>query len=112
MSRHQASQQSSTMASWDGKMRFDSQLSRVNRYAFSMTLSWGHIGGNGISVMFGGTGSLPDMYQPAWSSSSAACAPGATAAEISAKCRAIAAVWQCGSTSAASLPSMEFGVRG
>src|SRR3712207_6095915 len=49
---------------------------------------------------------LADMCQPAWSSSSTACAPGATPAAISARCGSIAAVRQCGSTSAAPLPPL------
>jgi hypothetical protein len=77
----------------------------MNCHTFSIVLSSGHLGGSGTSVMFAGTTSLSDMCQPAWSSSSTACAPGATAAAISARCRFIASVWQCGSTNAAPLPS-------
>jgi hypothetical protein len=61
----QASQQWSTMSSKDLKTRFESQLSRMNCQMFSCGLSSGHLDGNGIKVMLGGTMSLPDRCQPA-----------------------------------------------
>jgi hypothetical protein len=36
------------------KIRFESQLSRMNCQTFSTGLSSGHLGGSGMSVMFGG----------------------------------------------------------
>src|SRR3712207_3552937 len=77
----------------------------MNCQTFSIALSSGHLGGSGTRVTLGGTASLSDMCHPARSTSSTACAPGATAAAISARCRFIAAVWQWGSTDAAPLPS-------
>ena len=71
-----------------------------------MELSSGHFGGSGTKVTFGGTASLPDMCQPAWSSSSTACAPGATAAAIAARCRVIASMSQWGRTRPAALPAL------
>ena len=41
-------------------MRFDSQLSRMNCQTFSTGLSSGHLGGSGMSVIFGGTTSSAD----------------------------------------------------
>src|SRR5215204_3503533 len=89
-----------------GKTRLESQSSRMNCQMFSTGLSSGHLGGSGTSVMFGGTMSLSDRCQPAWSRTSTACAPGATAIAISAKCRFIAAMLQRGRTRAAPLPSL------
>ena len=54
--------------------------------------------------MLGGTFSLVETCQPARSSSSTACASGATACEISTRCSAIACVVQRGSTRPAPLP--------
>src|SRR3979411_782026 len=68
----------------------------INCQTFSTGLSSGHLDGSGTSVMFGGTMSLSDRCQPAWSSTSTACAPGATAIAISARCRFIAAMLQRG----------------
>ena len=61
MSLFHASQQWSTMSSKDLKIRFESQLSRMNCQTFSCGFSSGHFAGNGISVMLGGTMSLPEM---------------------------------------------------
>ena len=55
MSLFQASQQWSTMSSKDLKIRFESQLSRMNCQTFSCGFSSGHFAGNGMSVMLGGT---------------------------------------------------------
>ena len=77
----------------------------MNCQMFSITLSSGHFGGSGTNVMFGGTATLADMCQPARSSSSTACAPGATAAEISRRCRFIAPMLRWGKTRPAALPS-------
>ena len=55
--------------------------------------------------MLCGTASLADMCQPAWSSSSAACRPGATFREMAARCRAMPSVLHQGRTKAAALPS-------
>src|SRR5215470_9386186 len=101
----QASQQWSRMSLEDRNTRLESQFSRMNCQTFSTGLSSGHFGGKGMSVMLGGTTSCSERCQPAWSSRSTAWAPGATAAEISARCKAIAAVLQRGSTRAAALPS-------
>ena len=54
-----ASQQWSTMSWKDLKIRFESQLSRKNCQMFSCGFSSGHLAGNGIRVMLGGTMSLP-----------------------------------------------------
>src|SRR5882762_4516761 len=61
-------------------------------------LSSGDFGGSGIRVMLSGILSLSERCQPAWSSSSTAWAPGVTVCEISARCSAIAAVLQRGTT--------------
>src|ERR1700724_3325764 len=58
MSLFQAKQQWSRMSSWDLKMRFESQLSRMNCQMFSTGLSSGDFGGNGKSVMLSGMESL------------------------------------------------------
>jgi hypothetical protein len=84
--------------------RFEIQFSRMNCQMFSTGFNSGAFAGSGTSVMFDGTFSLVETCQPAWSSSSTACAPGATAWEISAKCSAMASVVQRGSTSPAPLP--------
>jgi hypothetical protein len=60
-----ASQQWLTMSSKDLKIRFESQLSRMNCQMFSCGFSSGHFAGNGIRVMLGGTINLPDTCQPA-----------------------------------------------
>ena len=49
------------MSSKDLKIRFDSQLSRMNCQTFSCGLSSGHLAGNGIRVMLGGTTSRREM---------------------------------------------------
>ena len=54
--------------------------------------------------MVSGTGSLGETCQPAWSSSSTACAPGATAWLISSNWAAMASVSQEGRTRPAPLP--------
>jgi hypothetical protein len=66
----------------------------------------GHLAGSGMSVMFVGTISRSERCHPAWSTSSTACAPGATAVAISAKCRFMVATLQRGSTRPAPLPSL------
>src|SRR5205823_4419861 len=48
----------------------------MNCQTFSIGFSSGHLGGSGTSVMLGGTLSLCERCHPAWSTSSAACAPG------------------------------------
>ena len=63
-------------------MRFESQLSRMNCHTFSCGLSSGHLDGNATSVMLGGVTRRLDRCQPAWSSSSTACAPGAISVAI------------------------------
>ena len=55
MSLFHASQQWSTMSSKDLKTRFESQFSRMNCQMFSCGLSSGHLAGNGMRVMLGGT---------------------------------------------------------
>jgi len=65
MSLFQASQQWSTMSSKDLKIRFESQLSRMNCQTFSCGFSSGHFAGNGMSVMLGGTIRRPERCQPA-----------------------------------------------
>lgn len=101
----QAKQQWSRMSAWDVKMRLESQLSRMNCHMFSTGLSSGDRAGKGIKVMLSGTVNLAVVCQPAWSNSSTAWAPGATAREISAKCSSMASVVQRGSTRPAALPS-------
>src|SRR6267378_1686984 len=88
----QASQQWSTRSSYDLKLRFESQLSRMNCHTFSTGLSSGHLGGSAMMVMLAGTTRRVDMCQPAWSTKRTAWAAGATAAAISASCRFIASV--------------------
>ena len=65
MSLFQASQPWPTMSSKDVKIRFESQLSRMDCQMFSCGLSSGHFAGNGIKVILGGTMSRPDRCQPA-----------------------------------------------
>ncbi len=77
-------------------MRSDSQLARMYCQMFSIGFSSGHLGGSGTSVMLGGTVSLSDTCHPARSRMRAACAPGATAAAISARCRFIASMLHSG----------------
>ncbi len=64
----------------------------------------GEQGGKGRSVMVSGPFSLVETGQPAWSSSSTACAPGATAWLISSNGAAMAFVSQEGRTRPAPLP--------
>src|ERR1700753_1529078 len=64
----------------------------MNSHIVSTGFSSGHFGGNGSRVMFAGTTTWSDICHPAWSSTNMACAPGVTAAEISAKCRFIATI--------------------
>src|SRR5262245_1978826 len=92
MSLFQAWQQWSTRSSYDLKIRFESQLSRMNCHTFSTGLSSGHLGGSAMMVMLAGTTRRVDMCQPAWSTKRTAWAAGATAAAISARCRFIASV--------------------
>ena len=42
------------MSSWEEKMRFESQLSRMNCQTFSTGLSSGHLAGSGNRVMLAG----------------------------------------------------------
>ena len=49
MSLFQASRQSATISSQDLRMRFDSQLSRMNRQMFSMGFNSGALCGNGAN---------------------------------------------------------------
>jgi SAM-dependent methyltransferase len=65
VSLFQASQQWSTMSSWEVKTRSGSPLSRMNRQRFSTGSSSGERGGNGTRVMLSGTSGLLDMCQPA-----------------------------------------------
>jgi hypothetical protein len=53
------------MFSYDVKMRFDSQLSRMNCQTFSCGLSSGHFAGSGTMVMLAGIVSAPARCQPA-----------------------------------------------
>ncbi len=64
----------------------------------------GDRGGSGRSVILAGTFSLGETCQPAWSSSSTACAPGATAWLTSSNWAAIASVSQEGTTRPAPVP--------
>src|ERR687897_2064747 len=63
-------------------MRFDSQFWRMNCQTFSVGLSSGDLGGSGRSVMLAGTLRRLEPCQPAWSSSTTACAPGVTSPAI------------------------------
>jgi len=51
MSLFHASQQMATISSYELKMRFDNQLSRMNCHIFSTGLSSRVLGGNGMIVM-------------------------------------------------------------
>src|SRR5262249_860064 len=104
MSLFQAWQQWSTRSSYDLKIRFESQLSRMNCHTFSTGLSSGHLGGSAMMVMLAGTTRRVDMCQPAWSTKRTAWAAGATAAAISARGRVIASGLQAGRIRAAPLP--------
>jgi hypothetical protein len=46
------------------KILFESQLSRMNCQIFSCGFSSGHLAGNGINVMLGGTIRLPERCHP------------------------------------------------
>src|SRR5215204_3518276 len=61
---------------------------------FSTGFNSGDRGGSGRSVMLAGTFSLGETCQPAWSSSSTACASGATAWLTSSSWAAMASVSQ------------------
>src|SRR5262249_22955309 len=100
----QGSQQWSTRSSYDLKIRFESQLSRMNCHTFSTGLSSGHLGGSVMMVTLAGTTRRVDMCQPAWSTRRIAWAAGSTVAAISARCRFIASVLQAGRIRAAPLP--------
>ena len=84
--------------------RLEIQFSLMNCQTFSTGFSSGAYAGNGTRVMLVGTFSLRETCQPAWSSSSTACAPGATACAISARCSVMASIVQRGSTSPTPLP--------
>ncbi len=58
-------QQWSTMLSWTWKMRFASQLSRMNCQTFAITLISGHFGGSGNRVMLIVTATGCERCQPA-----------------------------------------------
>ena len=47
------------------KIRFESQLSRMNSQTFSAELSSGHLAGSGMSVMLDGTSSFAEVCQAA-----------------------------------------------
>src|SRR6188474_1481090 len=79
-------------------MRLESQLSRINCQTFSTGLSSGDFGGKAMMVMLGGTTRRVERCQPAWSSRSTACAPGATVCAISTRCRLIASVFRADGT--------------
>ena len=82
----------------------DRPLSRTNGQTVSTGFNSGERGGKGRSVMVSGPFSLVETGQPAWSSSSTACAPGATAGLISSNGAAMAFVLQEGRTRPAPLP--------
>src|SRR5215203_499291 len=65
----------------------------MNCQTFSTGFNSGDRGGSGTSVMLAGTVSLGETCQPAWSSSSTACAPGATAWLTSSSWAAMASPW-------------------
>ena len=67
-------------------------------------VQFGAFAGSGSKVMLGGTFSLRETCQPAWSSNNTAWLPGVTACAISARCRVMASVVQRGSTRPAALP--------
>ena len=67
MSLFQASQQSATISSYELKILFDNQLSRMNCQTFSTGFSSGDRGGSGSRVMLSGMSSFGDMCHPAWS---------------------------------------------
>jgi hypothetical protein len=104
VSLFQAAQQWLRISPYEAKTRFEIQFSRRNCQTFSTGLSSGDRGGSGTSVMLAGTLSLFDWCQPAWSRRTTACAPGATALEISASSSAMASVVQRGRTRPAPLP--------
>ena len=65
MSLFHASQQRATIWSWDLKILFDNQLSRMNCHMFSTGFSSGDLGGSGRRVMLGGMSSLSVVCHPA-----------------------------------------------
>ena len=88
----------------EANMRLESQLPRRYCQTFSCGFSSGDFGGSESRLMLAGTLSFADVCQPAWSSRTTACAPGATACEISCRCRAIVTLLHHGSTRAAPVP--------
>ena len=78
MSLFQASQHRATISSYDLKIRFDNQLSRMNCHIFSTGFSSGDLGGKGMSVMLDGITSLSVICHPARSTMRTAWAPGVT----------------------------------
>src|SRR5690349_15997712 len=92
------------MSRGDANTRLESQLSRKYCQTFSVGLSSGDFGGSGSRLMLGGTNSLLEVCQPAWSSNTTACAPVCTACEISASCIDIVMELQNGSTKPAPVP--------
>src|SRR5215467_1171786 len=97
MSLFQASQQWSTRSSYDLKIRFESQLSRMNCHTFSTGLSSGHLGGSAMMVMLAGTTRRVDMCHPAWYTKRTEWAGGARAEETCDRYRFTASVLQDGS---------------
>ena len=65
ISLFQDSQDISTISSYDLKIRFDSQLSRMNCQMFSTGFNSGALGGKGSMVIFDGTLSFPVVCHPA-----------------------------------------------
>src|SRR6476646_7844599 len=92
------------MSAPEANTRLDSQLSRRYCQIFSVGFSSGDLGGNGSRLMLAGIFSLVDVCHPAWSSRTTACAPGATACDISARCSTIVLLLHQGSTSPAPVP--------
>jgi hypothetical protein len=82
----------------------DCQLSRRYCQTLSVGFSSGDLGGKASRLMLAGTFNFGDVCQPAWSARTAACAPGDTACEISARCKLIVALLHHGSTSPARTP--------
>jgi len=78
-----------------GEDSFDSQLSLMNCQDIFDRVEFGRdFGGNDTSVMLGGTGASSRRAIQLDREREWACAPGATAAAISSRCKAIASVLQ------------------
>src|SRR5829696_1700964 len=65
---------------------------------FSTGFNSGALAGSGRRVMLAGTTRFLDGCQPAWSTRTRACAPGATACAISFRCKVMPSVVQRGRT--------------